>query len=116
MTGTFIKTLITSLILCGISSIANATFITFDDRAEWSQAVENIQTIDFNNITSDVWIENTWGLSYAPFDAGPFTISEIGSQTVNAFIDAPAYRGGYGNIDGSTYLRTDVQRGSTRIT
>ncbi len=98
------------------ADVAFAEYVTFTDRTEWIEATQDVETVDFNDLTSDWFIESGWEDIDGPYDAGPFTISEIGSQVVDTFLDAPPYIGGYGNIDGTTYLRSDLQGSGTRVT
>lgn len=87
--------------------MVHAEIVTFSDRAAWEAAVSGITTIDFNDITTDVFIEPAFG--GGPFDAGPFVITETGTQDIGTQIDAVPFSGANVDVDGTTYLLSQLQ-------
>ena len=87
--------------------MVDAGIVTYSDRAAWEAAVSGITTIDFNNVTTDVFLEPAFG--GGPFDAGPFVITETGTQDIGSQIDAPPVSPVNVDIDGSTYLLSQLQ-------
>lgn len=89
------------------AKMCHADIITFSDRASWEAVVSGITTIDFNDVTSDTYIDP--GFGGGPFDAGPFVITETGTQNQPTQIDAPPTSAANVDIDGSSYLLSSLQ-------
>ena len=101
-----------------VSQPVNAALATFTDRAAWLTAAGRPATvITFNAITADILLDPDSGGSAV--DAGPFSVSEIGSQAVDTRIDASPFLSpfsGASSVNGTTFLYADLQAaGNTRV-
>lgn len=96
-------------------AIGSADIITFTDRAAWEAAVDAITLVDFNAETSDHFIDPDSPFFGSAFDAGPFTITEIGSQGTGTKIDAPPVFTDL-DIDGTSLLLSSLQALTSRVT
>ena len=101
-----------------VSQPVNAALATFTDRAAWLTAAGRPATvITFNSITADILLDPDSGGSAV--DAGPFSVSEIGSQAVDTRIDASPFLSpfsGASSVNGTTFLYADLQAaGNTRV-
>jgi hypothetical protein len=114
MRKTITKYFVITIVFFVLPSFANAAYVTYTSRSAWETAVTPPVTIvDFNSITSDIIIDPQAGGS--SFDAGPFTISEIGSQQTYTRIDATPFFGGL-TVNGTTNLLSSIQSGTSRVT
>jgi hypothetical protein len=105
------KNFLITIILFVLPSFANAAYVTYTSRSAWEAAVAPpVTVVDFNSITSNIDIDPQHGGS--SFDAGPFTISEIGDQEAGTLIHASPF-GSFPVINGTTYLACDLQESST---
>ena len=94
--------------------MTHADIFTFSDRASWEAAVSGITTIDFNTVTTDFAIDPDAG--GGPFDAGPFVITETGTQANGTRIDALPFLSSNLDIDGTSYLYSSLQGGADPFT